>query len=302
MSQTSKYTYTSDQVTAAFSEISATLFDGKTVEPIPKLLAVVGLESSGKTYLLEKALLPTQRYTNYVRLYLPQYRKKHPQYEDMIKEGVLHAYEHTESFVREVCTMIFTKAFTGKYNIIMESAFDNIDLVSFPPLATASGYQFETHIVGCTQEFAHVSSFKRALKSLQNNEMERFLSVSKLDASMSHAKAILVALENAAKAISGSRINLYERGFGPLKERTQVAHSTYSKAADGKVTTTTTKVDFSYDAYSSIIENHVFAVSDRNEMIKECQLALFQAAIHAEKVPDFVYNELNAYIVKYVNR
>ncbi|WP_160108594.1 zeta toxin family protein [Pseudomonas izuensis] len=302
MSQTSKYTYTADQVTAAFSEISATLFNGKTVEPIPKLLAVVGLESSGKTYLLEKNLLPTQRYTNYVRLYLPQYRKKHPQYEEMIKEGVLHAYEHTESFVREVCRMIFTKAFTGKYNIIMESAFDTIDLVSFPPLATASGYQFETHIVGCTQEFAHVSSFKRALKSLENNEMERFLSVSKLDASMSHAKAILVALENAAKAISGSRINLYERGFGALKERTQVAQSTYSKAADGKVTTTTTKVDFSYDAYSSIIENHVFAVSDRNEMIKECQLALFQAAIHAEKVPDFVYNELNAYIVKYVNR
>lgn len=302
MSQTSHYTYTPDQVTTAFDEISATLFSGVTVEPTPKLLAVVGLESSGKTYLLEKALLPTKRYTNYVRLYLPEYRKKHPQYEQMIKLGVLHAYEHTESFVREVCSMIFAKAFADKYNIIMESAFDSIDFITFPPLATASGYQLEIHIVGCTQEFAHVSSFKRALKSLEDKEMERFLSVSKLDASMSHAKAILVALENAAKAISGSQINLYERGFGSLKERTQVAQSTYTKAAEGKVNTTTTNVNFSYDLYSSIVGNHVFAVNDRNELLKECQLALFQAAGNAEEVPDFVYNELNAYIVKYVNR
>ncbi|HEF4759890.1 TPA: zeta toxin family protein [Pseudomonas putida] len=302
MSQAPNYTYTPDQVTAAFNEISATLFNDITVEETPKLLVVAGLEASGKTYLLEKQLLPSKRYANYIRLYLPEYRKKHPQYDEMIKLGVLHAYEHTESFVREVCSKIFEKAFTGKYNIIMETAFDSIDLVSFPPLATASGYRFEVHIVGCTQEFAHLSSFKRALKSLQEKEMERFLSVSKLDASMSHAKAIIVALQTAAKAISGSEINLYERGFGALKERTHVAQSTYSKAADGTVTTTTTSVNFSYDVYSSIIENQVFAVSDRNELLKECNLALLQAAVHAPNVPDFVYNELYAYVVKYVSR
>ncbi|NUU38040.1 zeta toxin family protein [Pseudomonas sp. C2B4] len=302
MSQAPKYTYTDDQVTAAFNEISATLFSGITVEAVPKILFVAGLEASGKTYLLEKQLLPSKRYANYIRLYLPEYRKKHPQYDEMIKRGVLHAYEHTESFVREVCARIFKQAFSGQYNIIMETAFDSIDLVCFTPSATASGYQFEIHIVGCTQEFAHLSSFKRALKSLQDNEMERFLSVSKLDAGMSHAKAIIVALQTAVKAISGSQINLYERGFGTLKERTHVAQSTYSKAADGTVSTTTTKVNFSYDVYSSIIENQVFAVSDRNELLKECNLALLQAAIHAPKVPDFVYNELYAYIVKYVNR
>lgn len=302
MSQTPQYTYTADHVTTAFNEISATLFSDMTTQAIPKILVIAGLESSGKTYLLEKTLLPTQRYTNYVRLYLPEYRKKHPQYKEMIKLGVLHAYEHTESFVRQVCQKIFTKAFTGKYNIIMESAFDSMDLVAFPSLATASGYQFEIHIVGCTQEFAHVSSYKRAFKSLKNQEMERFLTVSKLEASMSHAKAIIVALETAAKAISGSQINLYERGFGALKERRLVAQSDYSKAADGSVSTTTTSVGFSYNLYSSIIENLVFAVNERNELLKECQLALFQAALHAEKVPDFVYNELNAYIVKYVSR
>lgn len=34
-------------------------------------------------------------------------------------------------------------------------------------------------------------------------------------------------------------------------------------------------------------------------MIKECHLALLKTQAHAERVPDFVYNVLYAYIVKY---
>ncbi|WP_415769114.1 zeta toxin family protein [Pseudomonas sp. LB3P38] len=296
------YTYTPEQVTTAFNEIKATLFSGIKAEATPKILVVAGLQGSGKTYLLEKNLLPSKRYDNYVRLYLPDYRKKHPQYAEMIKLGVLHAYEHTEAFVREVSTKIFTQAFTGKFNIIMECAFDSLDFAAFPPLATAAGYQFETHIVGCTQEFAHVSSIKRAFKSLEDQEMERFLTVSTLDASMSYAPAIILAFEKAAKAVSGSQVNVYERGFGVLNERTLIAQSTYSKAADGSVTTTTTKVDFAYSVYSNIIDNRVFAVSDRDEVVKECHLALYKTATHASYVPNFVYNDLYAYIVQYVNR
>jgi hypothetical protein len=302
MSVAPQYTYTPEQVTAAFNEIKATLFSGITAEATPKILVVAGLQGSGKTYLLEKTLLPSNRYNNYVRLYLPDYRKKHPQYTEMIKHGVLHAYEHTEAFVREVSTEIYKQAFSGKFNIIMECAFDSLAFATFPPSATAAGYQFETHIVGCTQEFAHVSSIKRAFKSLEDQEMERFLTVSKLDASMIYAPAIILAFETAAKAVSGSQVNVYERGFGVLNERTLIAQSTYSKAADGSVTTTTTKVDFAYSIYSNIIDNHVFAASDRDEVIKECHLALLKMATYASHVPKFVYNDLYAYIVKHVNR
>lgn len=306
MSAAPKYTYTAEQVTAAFDEIKATLFSGITVEATPKMLIVGGLPGAGKTYLLEKHLLPSKRYDNYVRLYLPDYREKHPQYAEMIKRGVLHAYEHTDAFVQEISKKIYTQAFTGKYNIIMECAFDRVDFVDFPMTATARGYQFETHIVACTQTFAHVSSIKRALKSLEDQEMERFLTVSAMDASMAYAPAIILAFEKAAKAISGSQIHLYERGFGVLNERTLIAQNTYSKAAGGSVTTTTTTttttVDFGYSVYSSIIENHVFSVSDRDEVIKECHLALYKAATHASYVPNFVYNDLYAYIVQYVNR
>jgi hypothetical protein len=302
MSVAPKYTYTPEQVIAAFDEITATLFSGITAEATPKILVVAGLQGSGKTYLLEKNLLPSKRYNNYVRLYLPDYRKKHPQYAEMVKLGVLHAYEHTETFVREVSTKIFTQAFSGRFNIIMECAFDSLDFATFPPLATAAGYQFETHLVGCTQEFAHVTSIKRAFKSLEAQEMERFLTVSTLDASMSYAPAIVLAFETAAKAVSGSQVNVYERGFGVLNERTLIAQSTYSKAADGSVSTTTTKVDFAYSVYSNIIDNHVFAASDRDEVVKECHLALLKTRTHASHVPNFVYNDLYAYIVKYVNR
>ncbi|UVM41537.1 zeta toxin family protein [Pseudomonas sp. B21-017] len=302
MSVAPNYAYTPEQVTAAFTEITTTLFSGITAETLPKMLIVAGVQGSGKTYLLEKSLLPTSRYANYVRLYLPEYRKKHPQYAEMIKLGVLHAYEHTEAFVRDVSTKIFTEAFKNKYNIIMECAFDSIDFAAFPPTATAAGYQFETHIVACNQEFAHVSSIKRALKSLEDQEMERFLPASKLEASMRYAQAIIPAFETAAKAISGSQIILYERGFGGLKDRVLRAQSTYTKAANGAIDSTTLNAHFSHGVYSGIIDKHVFAMTDRDEMVKECHVALHKSRTHARYVPNFVYNELYAYIVKYVYR
>jgi hypothetical protein len=142
MSVAPKYTYTPEQVIAAFDEITATLFSGITAEATPKILVVAGLQGSGKTYLLEKNLRPSKRYNNYVRLYLPDYRRKHPRYAEMVKLGVLHAYEHTEAFVREVSTKIFTQAFSGRFNIIMECAFDSLDFATSrrwrPPPAISS--------------------------------------------------------------------------------------------------------------------------------------------------------------------
>lgn len=58
MSVASNYTYTPEQVTAAFDEIKATLFSGIKVEAVPKILVVAGIEGAGKTYLLEKASCP----------------------------------------------------------------------------------------------------------------------------------------------------------------------------------------------------------------------------------------------------
>lgn len=301
MSHPQSYTYTPAQVTAAYDEIIATLLNGVTTETVPKMLITAGSQGSGKTYLLEKSLLPSKRYDNYVRLYLPEYREKHPQYAQMIKHGVLHAYEHTEAFVREVGAKIFEKAFNDKYNIIMECAFDSLDFAAFPPTATAAGYQFETHIIACKKEFAHLSSIKRALKSLESQEMERFVSLAALNTSLSNAQATILAFETAAKAVSGSQIFLYERGFGPLKERVLRAQSTYTLDANGTLIITGPKVVYA-STFENIVNNRLHLIGDREEMVKACHLALQKVQANAEHVPDSVVSDLYAYILKYVYR
>lgn len=302
MSQAAHYSYTAAHVASAVDEIKATLFRGITREAIPKVLVIAGLQGSGKTWLLEKTLLPTHRYANYVRLYLTGYREKHPHYAQMLTLGVLHAYEHTEAFVREIGSEIFKEAFRLKYNIIMECAFDSLDFAAFAPSASNEGYQFDVHLVACTQEFAHVSSIKRALKSLENQALERFVTFAALETSTSNARAIILAFETAAKMISGSQISLYERGLGELKERTLRAQSIYTKASDGVLTVTASTLPFSFRAYSEIVDNHVHAMSERDEMVKECHHALLRTLSYRDLIPGFAYNDLYAYIIKYVNR
>lgn len=305
MSAAPNYSYTPDQVIEAFDRISPKIFNGITRETTPKILVVAGVQGSGKTYLLEKTLLrpeKTHPYVNYVRLYLPEYRKEHPQYADMIKLGVLHAYEHTEAFVRELCAKLFEQAFVDRYNIIMECAFDSFDFATWPPFATEQGYQFEVHIVGCTQTFAQVSSIDRGLASLQKNELERFVTVSQLKASMNNAQPVIRAFETAAKAVNDSRIFLYQRGFGALYERRLLAQSTYCKAASGRVTTTTTHVDFAYSSYAEIVEKTNPGVAGRGDVVKACHLALSRSVPDSRLVPAHVYNDLYACIVKHVNR
>jgi hypothetical protein len=218
----------------------------------------------------------------------------------MIKQGVLHAYAHTEAFVRELSGKIFIEALTRKYNLIMECAFDDI---GFAALSTvAPGYRLEAHIVGCNQAFAHVSSIKRALKSLESKELERFVSFSALAASMSNAQAILLGFEAIAKAQSGSQILLYERGLGALNERILRAHSTYTRDASGNLSVSDSTKAYIYGEYQTIIDNHVYTIEERDEMVKDCHLALLKTGIQAGKVPDFVYNDLYTYIEKYVYR
>ena len=300
MSEAPKYGYSADDVTKAFDEIFPTLFAGITAETIPKLLITAGVEGSGKTYLLEKSLLPSGNYGNYIRLYLPEYRKKHPHYADMIKLGVLHAYEHSEAFTRELGSKIFANALTHKYNIIMECAFDDIGfagLAKFVP-----GYQLEVHVVGCNHAFAHISSIKRAFSSLEKQELERFVSYSRVESSISNAPAVLVAFEFLAKEVSGSQIFLYERGLGKLNDRVLRAHSTYTLDATGKLAEVSKLQAYAYSAYDKILRNTVYSMEERDEMVKECHLQLLRTSAHAEHVPDFVYNDLYSYITKYVYR
>jgi hypothetical protein len=300
MSEDSK-NYTEQELTAAFDDIALALFKDVTAEPIPKILVVAGLQSSGKTYLLEKSLLPSGRYDNYVRLYLPEYREKHPRYTRLIEHGVLHAYEHTEAFIRDIGSKIFERAFAQKYNIVMEAAFDSLGFAAFPPAATKAGYQFETHVVACCKDFAHLSSIKRAFKSIQVGEMERFVTVPMLDASLDHAKAALPALETATQAVSGSTFYFYERGFGAFKERRLRARSTYTKDAERDLIISGDQQNYA-SLFETTTRRPIYELKDREEMVKECHRALLATQTATTPMPDSLYHDLYSYILRYVYR
>jgi hypothetical protein len=296
------YRYTPEQLSAALSDITATLFAGITPDTRPKLLITAGVQSSGKTWLLEKTLLPSGNYKNHVRLYLPEYRSKHPQYQEMLKHGVLHVYEHSETFIRELCGKIFEKAFTEKLNIIMECAFDSIDFAALPAIAVNAGYQLEVHIVACNQPFAFLSGFKRAFKSLETQEVERFVRPSELKASLATAHAVVFALEAAAKLSDGSQILLYERGMGALQDRVLRARSLYSRDEQGVLNVTTPNEPYSYAEYQRISSASISGNMERDEFIKACHRMLLQTRQYAEQIPDYVYDALYSRILKYVQR
>ncbi|RON05537.1 zeta toxin family protein [Pseudomonas brassicacearum] len=323
MPNSNEYSYTEEQVNAAFSDISASLFKDKVISTSnPKMLIVAGIQGSGKTWLLEDSLLKTGNYSNYIRLYLPEYRKKHPQYSQMETHGVLHVYEHTEAFVRAVCAKIFNKAFAEKYSIIMESALDSADFAAFPPLAVSAGYQFEVHVVACKKEFTHLSTISRGLKSLKDKQLERFLKLSELEASLGNAEKVLNAFEEACVQKVGSRITLYERGFGELKNRKVVCRSQCDtlgqlaaqsvinhKGATVAVADNPVAIERApgktsrscYTAYNHIVSAEVSLRRDRREMVWDCQLALLEVLRLNKQVPAFVNTDLVGYVFKHLH-
>ena len=112
----------------------------------------------------------------------------------------------------------------------------------------------------------------------------------------------LTKVESAGRLSGRSELQLQLDRIFLGKTSYQLETSTYTKAANGTIDSTTLNTHFSHGVYSGIIDKHVFAMTDRDEMVKECHVALHKSRTHARYVPNFVYNELYAYIVKYVYR
>jgi len=323
----SRYTHTQDDIHRTYSLIAPGIFNAvsgteRSNEP-PKMLVVAGSQGSGKTYLLENTLLKSDRYADYIRPYLLKYRAHHPQYAQMIEHGVLHAYEHTEAFIWDLGRRIFQDALENSYNIIIETALDSIDFASLPMYAASKGYQFEVHLIGCKREFAHVSTIERALTSIKDKKLERFVTLSNIDESMANAQSILNAFENACAASVGSTITLYERGFGVLRNRRVVCSSLCTR--DSELTpqpitdergmtvapehhamrilrTAEANKPCAFNNYAKLVNAPITSLEERGETLKAAHVALANAERCVEPVPYPVFNDLYAYVVKYVFR
>lgn len=325
---TSLYSYTSADVDEAFSTLSESLFDQARdaechdCEPSPKILIVAGAQGSGKTYLLENKLLPTRRYENYVRLYVPSFRELHPQYDQMKDQGILHVYEHTERFVWELGAKVFAHAFANRYNIIMETALDSAEFAAFPPAAVQAGYQFEVHMIACQKEFSHWATLDRGVKSIANDELERFLPLSAIEASQLNARAILDAFENACTQVPGSEITLYHRGIETGMESKPLCHSECTSPSEltpqaeyhGQpfVSLPSLNPSFeirrsaeanfpcSYLQYAQVVNAGMIDAGVREEMVRFSCKTLARAQALIPKVPSDVFRELSLYVMKYV--
>ncbi len=322
------YPHTDADVAAAFETLAVTVFDktrdadGLNAPPSPKILILAGAQGSGKTYLLENTLLPSGRFANYVRLYLPSYRQLHPAYAQMSEESVLDIYKYTEDFIWKLGKKLMEYALEHSYNIIMETALDSAGFAQFPPIALAAGYQFEVHMIACKKEFSHWATLDRGVKSVANDELDRFLSLTKIEESHGNARAILDAFENACTKVPGSSITLYHRGFETDMESqvlchsqcdtptNLVAHSDYNGKPFARVPqmdrtfqiVRNAEADFpcSYVQYAQVVHAGMIAKETRQRMVQACCSTLQRAQAQMPNIPVGAFRELSLYVLKYI--
>jgi dephospho-CoA kinase len=229
------HSFTAEDVVTAFETLEPLLFSRKRRtdalgNPAPRMLVVAGAEGSGKTYLLNHSLLASKRYDDYVSLYDPAYRKLHPQYEQMKAHGGRHVYAHTEQFIWQLGGKLFEHALANHYDIIMETALDDAAFADVPALAQQAGYQLELHLIACQKEFGHWNTLERGVKSVAEDLLERFVSLSKIEASQANAMKIIDAFEAACLVTPGSQISLYQRGMETHRDSKLLCHSICSPA------------------------------------------------------------------------
>lgn len=325
---TELYSFTPDDVTAAFEGLASSLFQRKRRidaqgNPAPRMLVVAGAEGSGKTYLLNHSLLASGRYDDYVNLYRPEYRKLHPQYERMKPHGGRHVYAHTESFIWQLGRKIFAHALANQYDIIMETALDSPGFANVPTLARQAGYQLELHLIACQKEFGHWATLDRAVKSVAEDALERFVSLSKIETSQANAMKIVDAFENACLEAPGAQICLYQRGMETDRESRLLCYSLctldlrlepqadYHGASyfqpphiEGVFEIrrdSVAQASSTFPQYFQLVHTGMVGKEVRGKMLKACCETLGKAQTLSEKMPTDAFRELALYVLKYLH-
>lgn len=275
------YVYTPEELDSVYNALEATLFNvrkdiGDDGMPAPKILVAAGVQGSGKTYMLNNTLLKDPRYLNYIPLYQESFRELHPRYAEFADQDVTSRYKHTETFIWELCSRVFSYAYQNKFNIIMETALDTkafATVISGPELAD---YQFDVHLISCKKDFVHLSTINRALNALEEGTLERFVDIATIETSIENAEAILNAFEAACMRVSGSTISMYERGFGALKNRKKLCSSRCDR-----INTLTPLVFANGDGVAITVEEQTHRIERSEQLAVPCSFASFIALVEA---------------------
>ena len=205
----------------------------------------------------------------------------------------------------------------------METALDDAAFADVPALAQQAGYQLELHLIACQKEFGHWNTLERGVKSVAQDQLERFVSLSKIEASQANAARIIDAFEAACLVSPGSQISLYQRGMETDRESRLLCRSVCSPALqlvpqaaeageayfqpphiEGLFEIRRASLDQMPSTYPQFFQLvHTGMVDDqvRSNMLKACCVTLGKAQALSERIPADVFRELSLYVLKYLH-
>lgn len=137
----------------------------------PQGFVLGGQPGAGKSSLTEK--IKNNLHNNILEINGDNFRKYHPDYENLQKEKGQDSSIYTQEFAAKMANTILSKAINEKYNIVIEGTFRTVET----PIRTLkqlkdNGYETNVLVQTCKQEISWDSCLERYEKAVKNNPNE----------------------------------------------------------------------------------------------------------------------------------
>ena len=141
---------------------------------IPKAYMIGGQPGAGKSTSTEA--LVKEFNNNILKIDMDDYRKSHPNYEQINQVYGKEASLYTNKFAAEVRDVIMKRALDNKYNVIIDGTMKNHTLAEkqINQLEKA-GYSIETRIYTCSKELSLQSIENRYQKAIIQGQIPRYV-------------------------------------------------------------------------------------------------------------------------------
>lgn len=148
-----------EQFNVVYQLIRAELLEGKSVDEEKSTIILGGQPGAGKSCFYHKR----DDLSNFIAINGDEYRRFHPNYNNIIKADPAHYAERTQSFSNRVVETLISDLSDKGYNLIIEGTLRNPDV----PIRTCEhlktkGYEPELVVVTCDAEKAWRSTISRA--------------------------------------------------------------------------------------------------------------------------------------------
>jgi len=193
------------------NDICSEKIKGKKVNRQPICILIGGLPGSGKTNLVEQ-VKAEHKERDFVVIDTDDYRKLHPDYEQLIKTPEI-AVEETSKFSNTIEAELIKRAIQTRCDIISVTtlrATQAINEILYEP-AINSGYEMEACVMAVSISESGLSAQNRYEAQIANGECPRFTPMSFIEGSF---QGIRDTIEMIQKKPDRPTIKIYSRGHG----------------------------------------------------------------------------------------